>query len=58
MIRDAAGDSPALYGVLGMPTGYLIDREGIVRKVHQGFRKSDGEKLRQEIAELLAESPS
>ena len=58
VIRDAAGDSPALYGVLGMPTGYLIDREGIVRKVHQGFRKSDGEKLRQEIAELLAESPS
>ncbi len=58
VVRDASGDSPATYGVLGMPTGYLIDRAGIVRQVHQGFRKSDGEKLRQEIAELLAESPS
>ena len=41
------------YGIIGMPTGFLIDREGVVRKVHQGFRKSDGPKLRQEVIELL-----
>ena len=54
VVRDASGATSAAYGVLGMPTGYLIDRQGIVRKVHQGFRKSDGEKLRREIVELLA----
>ena len=54
VVRDASGATSAAYGVLGMPTGYLIDRQGIVRKVHQGFRKSDGVKLRREIVELLA----
>lgn len=57
VVRDATGDTPATYGVLGMPTGYLIDRQGIVRKVHQGFRKSDGDKLRSEIVEILEATP-
>jgi thiol-disulfide isomerase/thioredoxin len=57
VVRDAGGETPATYGVLGMPTGYLIDRQGIVRKVHQGFRKSDGDKLRSEIVELLEATP-
>jgi len=55
VVRDASGDTPASYGILGMPTGFLIDREGIVRLVHQGYRKSDGEALRAEIIELLGE---
>jgi len=55
VVRDAEGLSPKTYGILGMPTGFLIDREGVVRQVHQGFRKSDGEKLRAEILELLGE---
>ncbi|MEP5763487.1 MAG: TlpA disulfide reductase family protein [Halieaceae bacterium] len=55
VVRDAVGTSPQAYGILGMPTGFLIDREGIVRKVHPGFRKSDGEKLRAEVIELLKE---
>jgi hypothetical protein len=38
-----------------MPTGYLIDRDGVVRLVHQGYRKSDGEALRASILELLGE---
>jgi thiol-disulfide isomerase/thioredoxin len=57
VVRDASGDSPARFGILGMPTGFLIDREGMVREVHQGYRKSDGEKLRIEILQLLEEAP-
>lgn len=55
VVRDAAGDSPARFGVLGMPTGFLIDRDGILRVIHQGYRKSDGPKLRQEIIHLLGD---
>jgi thiol-disulfide isomerase/thioredoxin len=55
VVRDASGDSPASYGILGMPTGFLIDREGIVRLIHQGYRKSDGEALRAQIIQLLGE---
>lgn len=53
VVRDAGGVTPKAFGVLGMPTGYLIDRQGIVRAIHQGFRKSDGEQLRVSIKALL-----
>ncbi|MFT4822283.1 MAG: thiol-disulfide isomerase/thioredoxin [Halioglobus sp.] len=55
VVHDAAGDTPAKWGILGMPTGFLIDREGTVRKVHTGYRKSDGVALRAEILKLLEE---
>jgi len=55
VVRDAEGITPQTFGILGMPTGYLIDRQGIVREIHQGFRKSDGEKLRTAIVALLGE---
>ena len=55
VVRDASGDTPRNWGILGMPTGFLIDRNGVVRKVHQGYRKNDGIALRLEIIELLGE---
>jgi thiol-disulfide isomerase/thioredoxin len=54
---DQAGSTPAAYGIVGMPTGFLVDREGIVRKRHQGFRKSDASMLRAEIVKLLGSTP-
>ena len=36
-----------------MPTSYLIDRKGIVRYVHEGFRSGDEDKLRGEIRRLV-----
>lgn len=53
VVHDAEGSTPRSYGILGMPTAYLIDREGVVRLVHQGFRKNDGASLRIEITKLL-----
>lgn len=55
VVWDGVGSTPIAYGVMGMPTGYLVDREGIVRDIHQGYRKSDGEKLRTVIIQLLGE---
>ena len=55
VVRDGTGATPQVFGILGMPTGYLIDREGVVREVHEGFRKSDIEKLRAAVIELLGE---
>ncbi len=52
-IRDENSVTPNLYGVRGMPTGYLIDRQGNIHKVHEGFKKSDAKRLEQEIVTLL-----
>jgi hypothetical protein len=54
--HDPEGLTPQAYGILGMPTGYLIDRAGIVREIHQGYKKSDGAKLRTAIIDLLGEN--
>lgn len=55
VVRDSEGVTPASFGVLGMPTGFLIDREGRIREVHQGFRKSDAARIREAVSSLLAE---
>lgn len=50
---DTQGICPKAFGVLGMPTSFLIDRHGVVRFIHIGFRDSDREVLRQAIESLL-----
>ena len=52
---DPEGKCPQAYEVVAMPSSYLIDRKGIVRHVHQGFRKEDIEAIRQLVRALLAE---
>lgn len=52
---DPDGETPALYDVYGMPTSYLIDREGVIRLVHEGFRNGDIELIEQEIQSLLGQ---
>jgi thiol-disulfide isomerase/thioredoxin len=57
VVRDGTGETPRSYGIPGMPTGFLIDRDGVVRLVHQGYRKSDRAALRASIIEVLGEEP-
>ena len=53
VLRDPAGDVPKTFGVLGMPTSYVIDQHGIVRAHHSGFNPSDIDTLRKEVHDLL-----
>ena len=41
------------YGVTGMPTSFLIDKDGTVRMVHMGFRGNDIEIIEAAVLELL-----
>jgi thiol-disulfide isomerase/thioredoxin len=54
-VHDGTGATPSAWGVPGMPTAYLIDREGIVRHVHKGYRRGDAEKVRALVLRLLGE---
>ena len=53
---DKTGNSGRDFAVAGMPSGYLIGRDGLIRKVHVGFRKGDEALLREQIQALIADS--
>ena len=50
---DQKGDSAKLYELRGMPTSYLIGRDGKIYATHIGFREQDKPKLEQAIQQLL-----
>ena len=50
---DATGATPRAYGVKGMPSSYLIGRDGRVIFRHIGFRPSDKAELERRIARAL-----
>jgi len=53
VVLDAAAACPAAYTLEGMPSSFIIDRAGIVRVVHRGFRESDRDEIRRQLVEAL-----
>ena len=53
VVFDESGDSAAAYKLKGMPSSYLIGRDGKVYASHIGFREKDKAKLEQAIKKLL-----
>ncbi len=55
VVTDSTHQCAQDYNVEGMPSTYLIDRNGVIRHIHMGFRPEDAEQLRSLVKELLAE---
>lgn len=53
---DPTGQCPKQYGVKAMPSAYFIDRNGVIRSIHLGFREHNKQEIRTQILALLAES--
>jgi thiol-disulfide isomerase/thioredoxin len=54
VLRDAKGEWADQYVVESMPTSFIIDKNGIVQKIHHGFVSDDIKELEAKITELLA----
>ena len=52
-VRDAAQSLVAAANVSTMPTSFIIDRQGIIRHVHNGFHKKDATSVLAQIQALL-----
>ena len=50
---DESGDTAAEYKLRGMPSSYLIGRDGKLYASHIGFREKDKQKMEQAIESLL-----
>jgi cytochrome c biogenesis protein CcmG/thiol:disulfide interchange protein DsbE len=52
---DPKGKLASFYKVQAMPSSVLIDRHGVTRFTHEGFRPVDGPAYEAQVKELLAE---
>ncbi len=52
---DPKGELAEFYKIKGMPSSVLIDRQGVPRFTHIGFRPADGTVYEAQLRELLAE---
>lgn len=55
ILADPEKHVPALYDLKAMPTTLFIDKKGVVRFRHTGFKASQRERLQAELEELLNE---
>lgn len=53
IVYDPQGSLPEKFGVRGMPTSFLIDRNGHIQSRHEGFRLADRAALALQIRSLL-----
>ena len=53
--RDPKGKIAEAFGVRGMPSSYLIGRNGQIIYSHEGFRDSDKPRLEQLFKKALAQ---
>jgi thiol-disulfide isomerase/thioredoxin len=58
LVQDAQDAAAKAFDVKAMPSGYLLDRKGIVRNVHRGFTVETAAALQREIETLLEEPSS
>lgn len=54
LASDAEDAAARAFGVKAMPSGYLLDRAGVVRHVHRGFTPQTAAVIEREVAALLA----
>jgi peroxiredoxin len=54
VVHDAGHAVSGKYGPPRMPSSYIVDRKGIVRYVHGGYRAGDAAEFEKQIQELLA----
>jgi thiol-disulfide isomerase/thioredoxin len=56
LVADGDDAIARAYKVKAMPSGYLLDRKGRVRFVHEGFRSDSAAQIEAQILDLLKEA--
>lgn len=55
IIHDSDHAIANRYSPPKMPSSYIVDRRGVIRYVHEGFRAEDGPRMEREVRTLLRE---
>ena len=51
--QDAAGKVAEQYDVIAMPSSFVVDRDGLIKGVHYGFKSGNKDKIASLIASML-----
>lgn len=54
VVRENKGELSDQLAVESMPTSFILDKQGVIQHVHQGFKSGDLPELEQKITALLA----
>lgn len=54
---DAPGDTPKRFGVQGMPTSVIINRDGKLVEKHTGFNDKTGREVEDKLIALFKKTP-
>lgn len=57
LVSDGDDAVARAFDVKAMPSGYLVDRRGVVREVHRGFTESTAQALQRQVEKLVEEKP-
>ncbi len=57
LLADPGNRIAESYGLKAMPSSYLIDRKGVVRHIHKGFKGNAAADLEAQVIALLGEKP-
>ena len=55
VVHDAAHAVAGRYSPPSMPTSYIIDRSGVIRHIHRGYRSGDAAAMEREVRALLTQ---
>lgn len=58
VVADAGEQCARSFDVKGMPSSYLVDKNGMIHHVHLGFRPAEAEELRGLVEQLLLDKPA
>jgi len=53
---DPLGTTAQSFGLVGMPSSFLLDANGVIRQRHTGFKAKDIDDLRVQIKKLLGDA--
>ena len=55
IVHDGAHAVAGRYRPPRMPSSYIVDRQGVVRHVHEGFRAGDARRIESQVRALLTQ---
>ncbi|MEM1416855.1 MAG: TlpA disulfide reductase family protein [Myxococcota bacterium] len=53
VVHDGSHQVADRYAPPRMPSSYLVDQRGVIRYVHEGYRRGDAEEIERRIRDLL-----